>query len=462
LLLIKALFTRAGTAKVLEECLYIQDELTTKKTDELRICSEVISEDKENFTEIILRGLTDSSKNKFAENYKVFVDKIDEWLKEHTAKNLDKLVKTLLYKIVLLPIACESEDDALTIFTTINDRGMTLNDADIFKAKLYHNTPKSKQSAFINDWSRLSEPDRLFRVYMHILRANKGDTSKEKALRTFFKPETLKDSSAVMASLKKIHGFDVGGYGDLEKEEWAILDSMWAILSTYPNQYWNYPLYVFLHKHGTYDDTLGFSLPDKILVELNLLLFHTVRYFFIKGVVHNSVNIVKDTTFRVCAKIAAGDNYIAEYISAVSMDDKKKMYEALKSNDYGRSYRNGLVLLAAYLNTKQNKTAFAEFVSEKYDIEHILPKKWNNYDSWTESLHESHLDILGNLIPLEREINISASNEFLKRKKAKYKDSAVQDARDIACGVADNGWIPQKVCDMHKQKLLRLKKFFEL
>ena len=24
----------------------------------------------------------------------------------------------------------------------------------------------------------------------------------------------------------------------------------WEILETYPNLYWNYPLYVFLHKHG--------------------------------------------------------------------------------------------------------------------------------------------------------------------------------------------------------------------
>jgi hypothetical protein len=65
-------------------------------------------------------------------------------------------------------------------------------------------------------------------------------------------------------------------------------------------------------------------------------------------------------------------------------------------------------------------------------------------------------------MPLEREINISASNEFLKRKKVKYRDSKIQDAQDIANGIADNGWTPSTVDDVHMEKLLRLCEFFGL
>jgi len=43
-----------------------------------------------------------------------------------------------------LPIHCESEDDALIIFETINNRGMSLTDADIFKAKLHRNSNAEK------------------------------------------------------------------------------------------------------------------------------------------------------------------------------------------------------------------------------------------------------------------------------------------------------------------------------
>jgi hypothetical protein len=460
LLLIKALFTRAGTAKILEGCLRIQNKLTSEMTDDLRICSEVIAEDKANLTEIILHSVLDTNKSKLAENYRFFIGKIDEWRGAHSADEFNRLIETLLYNIVLLPIECGSEDDALTIFETINNRGMSLSDADIFKAKLYHNVSKEQQSAFIADWSGLSNPDWLFRIYMHIVRASKGDTGKEIGLRSYFTPrEMLANWETVLKSLKKIHAIDTGNYGD--DNDYSTADSLWAILNTYPNQYWNYPLYVFLHKHGAYDDTNGFVLPNERIEELNILLEETVRYFFIKGVVHNAVNVVKDTTFRVCDKIANGGDYLSEYRIAVTPSERAEMLARLESNRLGR-YMRGMVLLTAYLNKNQEREAFVEFAWGKYDIEHILPKKWNNFDGWTEETWSERLNTLGNLMPLEREINISASNEFLKRKKIKYRDSKIQDAQDIANNVVDNGWTPTKVDDVHLEKLLRLTEFFGL
>ncbi len=348
----------------------------------------------------------------------------------------------------------------MTIFETINNRGMSLSDADIFKAKLYHNVPKEQQSAFISDWSALSKPDWLFRIYMHVLRASKGDTGKEIGLRSYFTPrEIFADWETVLASLKKIHAIDTGNYGD--DNDYSITDSLWAILKTYPNQYWNYPLYVFLHKNGTHDDMSGFALPHEKLEELNTLLEETVRYFFIKGVVHNAVNVVKDTTFRVCEKIANDGDYLSEYKTSITPNERAEMLARLEGNRYGR-YMRGLVLLTAYLNRSQDKEAFVDFAWGKYDIEHVLPRSWNNFDGWTEETWAERLHTLGNLMPLERAINISASNEYLKRKKIKYKDSKSQDAHDIANNVPDDGWTPSKVDDVHIEKILRLSEFFGL
>lgn len=460
LLLIKALFTRAGTAKILEGCLRIQNKLTSEMTDDLRICSEVIAEDKTTLTEIILHNVQDDNKSKLAENYRFFIDKIDTWRNTNSAEEFNKLIETLLYNVVLLPIECGSEDDALTIFETINNRGMSLSDADIFKAKLYHNVPKDKQSTFISNWSALNNPDWLFRIYMHIIRASKGDTGKEIGLRAYFTPrEMLSDWNTVLASLKKIQAIDTDNFSD--NNDYSIVNSLWAILDTYPNQYWNYPLYVFLHKHGAHDDINGFTLSEKRLDELNTLLEETVRYFLIKGVVHNAANAVKDVTFRVCDKIANGGDYLAEYKAAITVSDRAEMLTRLENNRLGR-YMRGLVLLTAYLNKNQDRAAFVDLVYGKYDIEHILPKKWNNFDGWTEDSWAERLNTLGNLMPLEREINISASNEFLKRKKAKYRDSKIQDAQDIASNIADDGWVPSKMDDIYFEKLLRLSEFFGL
>jgi hypothetical protein len=460
-LLIKALFKRDASAKVLETCLLVSNQLTGIVTDELLIQSEVIEEDKNALREIVLDIAPGNTKiSKLSNNFKFFLGKIDDWIGEHTSEEFDKLKKNILYNVVLLPIECDSEDDALTIFETINNRGMPLSDADIFKAKLYHNVPVEQQSAFISDWTHLRNPDWLFRVYMHIIRAENDNVGKEISLRAFFAPKKiLVDWQKVIASLKKINSIDSFNFS--LDNNCSEISFFWALLEIYTNQYWKFPLYVFLHKKGTYNDLTSFSLSAKYISELTTLIEEMVRYYFIKGLVYNAVNTVKDTTYKVCAKISNGEDYLDEYRLGITANDKVELTTRLKSGEFGR-YQKGLVLLASYLNPKQDKVKFAELVRGKYDIEHILPKKWNNFDGWTESSWEEWLNTLGNLMPLEREINISASNEFLKRKKAKYKESKVRDAKDIFLTVADNGWTPAKVKKMLAEKLSRLYSFLAL
>jgi len=314
---------------------------------------------------------------------------------------------------------------------------MSLSDADIFKAKLYHAVPKEMQKEFIKDWNELNDPDELFRILMHIFRANDKDTSKEIGLRPYFKSASnrLSDWSGVMSSLKKI---DAAGGNWSSDKEWAMVNSLWGILETFPNKYWNYPLYVFLHKYGECNDEASFSLASEHRRPLECLLEETVRYCFIKGIVHNSVNAIKDTIFHVCVKIAIEEDYLPEY--------KKNITP-------------GLVALSAYLNPRQDKASFAELIWGKYDIEHILPKDWNHYDGWTDETHKKYLNHLGNLIPLEKAKNIKAKNEYLRKKKEYYKSSAVQDARDIL-SVPDSGWTTEKMLEVHREKMSRLANFF--
>jgi hypothetical protein len=202
-----------------------------------------------------------------------------------------------------------------------------------------------------------------------------------------------------------------------------------------------------------------FSLDAKYHSKLEQLLIEIVKYYLIKGAVHNSVNPVKDTTFRVCAAISAGKDEKAEFDANITESDKTKLFALLKDGSISGRYLRGFVILASYLNPGQNKEKFAEMLWTRYDIEHILPKQWNHYDGWTKETHESHLNLLGNLIPLERAKNIKAQNEYLRKKKELYMDSVVQDARDMD-SVSDNGWIPDAVEKKHYEKVSRLTTFF--
>ena len=151
LLLIRALFDNAGTVKALEECLKIKDKLSSELTNNIRLNSDVIEGDKKNLEKIILEGRCDDENSRLNINYDMFKKKISDWKQGKTSDELNKLILTFLDNVVLLPILCETEDDALNIFETINNRGLSLSDADIFKSKLYAGIESSKRSEFIDE-----------------------------------------------------------------------------------------------------------------------------------------------------------------------------------------------------------------------------------------------------------------------------------------------------------------------
>jgi hypothetical protein len=469
LLLIKAFFKSAGTYSALETCLRVLDKRTSALTAELRVKSEVLAEDAENLKKIITDTIGSGDNCDLAKNFRFFVETIDEWRKANgnNADALEDLIDTFLDRIVLLPIECGSDDDALTIFQTINNRGLSLSDADIFKVRLYQSVPESERGEFIENWKRLGtteNAERLFRVYMHILRAWQNVTEKEIGLRAFF---TANQSNnlvqykwrGTMEALEKINVAD--NEWSKDPENYGAIYSLWAILKTYPNLYWNYPLYVFLHKHGKLTPDGDFSLDPKHCDELEQLLIASVRYYFIKGAVHNSVNTVRDATFKVCAAIAAGRDYRAEFDANISEEEKLALVGLLVAGNIGHRYLRGFVVLASFLNPRQDKAAICDMLWDRYDIEHVLPKEWNHYDGWSQESYVANLNLLGNLMPLERAKNIKAQNEYLLKKKTFYKDSAVQDAQDML-SVPDNGWTPKAVEKKHLEKVKRLKTFFGL
>lgn len=452
LLLIRALFDNAGTVKALEECLKIKDKLSSELTDNIRLNSDVIEGDKKNLEKIILEGRCDDENSRLYINYDMFKKKISDWKQGKTSDELNKLILTFLDNVVLLPILCETEDDALNIFETINNRGLSLSDADIFKSKLYAGIESSKRSEFIDEWNELYDQEDLFRILMYICRAQENDISKEKGLRSYFSSKTgrLQDTAKVMDSLKKINEIrysDTGMYND----------SLWNILENYPNQYWRYPLYVFLHKYMIWKEDGKLYLPEEHYEEYKKLVMLTTAYYFVKGVVYNSVNTVKDTTFKVCAKIENNDNYLSEYIDNMG-NDLKIFYDKLESADLGRCKR-GIILLSGFLNKSQSVEDFYDLIlNSSIEIEHILPRKWSDNNDWDEQEAKEVMETLGNLAPFEKKLNISASNEFFKKKKKAYKESKFADIQDL---LKLDKWDYDEVKIREKNIIRRIKSFIK-
>lgn len=471
-LLIKALFDRDRSNTMLERFLKKVNPMTGNVIDELRIASEVWGEDKESLKTVIL-GDKDTlpKKNRFRANFEHIAEAIQDapWIQspEEFVKFGTKLQKNVLF----LPIECESRDGALDIFRKLNDRGMALDDADIFKANLYENAEESARGQFIKDWDSLGANtkdgfvERLFRIHMHVLLSQRdGKASKEPELRSFFGERTGllngKSGADVVNHIRKYRAIFTDWDGG------AVINIWWGVLAEFPNVWWHYPLFVFLNKHGNWNAGEGvFSLPEDKRDEFISLLRETARYCFIKGVVTNSVDKIKQTIFKVCHAIETGaDDYVSVYRENAE-GDARRLCEKLNAGEYGK-YWKGLVLIHSALHPTQkesdnNRQGYADLLGNErgYTFEHILPRKRDHYVHWDKDKHEDDLGKLGNLVPFEGYLNKKASNESFTFKKGKYEDSKLAEVRKLAAEVAE--WTPEQLQKRHKEVIDRLLDFFK-
>ncbi len=203
------------------------------------------------------------------------------------------------------------------------------------------------------------------------------------------------------------------------------------MLDLIPHDYCHHPIFVFWYKYAEIKEGI-WQLPFNKINDFESLLIITIKYYYVFAISTRTVNSVKDTTFKICNLIWKQEYYLAEY--------KQKYTETFKSNikeySYGKMQR-GLVYLLAINNEKQNHIAFNSI--KKIEIEHILPKKggYNNYNGWTEEQYEQKINTIGNLVCLEKAINISASNDFFQKKKCEYLKSEIAEVKTLEAKFID-------------------------
>ena len=127
-----------STRQNIEKCLWKTDEFGEPDMNQLKIDSEVASDnDKGEFLNILRTGNVDKkAKSAYACNFRFFQDCISDFLSKYPTY-FAYLPTRIMNNCILLPIEAESQDTALRIFSTLNDRGKPLSDSDIFKAQFY-------------------------------------------------------------------------------------------------------------------------------------------------------------------------------------------------------------------------------------------------------------------------------------------------------------------------------------
>ncbi len=432
LLLLRAFYSHFGkmkdakseeTRKNIAKCIWETDEFDEPNTDKIKIDSEVFSEDYRNELITILKtGATSSTqKSKYAENYSFFMDKIDEFLSEFPTY-FAYLPNRLMKNCILLPIEADSQDTALRIFSTLNDRGKPLSDTDIFKAQLYkYYSDKGQKDQFINRWKVLEETcdrifksqsdspmDELFTRYMYYARAKQGiKQSTVEGLRKFYernKYELLKNDK-ILNNLELLATF----WELIEDQDECFSDEVLkqlSILSYAPNSMWTYMLSAYFMTYKNEDNKLD---NDK----LYLFLDKIIAFIWLYAVMRPGLVQLRTPVFNEMIKLVNGEEI---NFSDYKFDESqiRKMFTLYEFTNL-RPITKSMLVWWCYTYDSQVILP-ADFV---FDIEHIFAKQREKEENILTN--KANLESLGNKILLEKSINIRASDFRFKDKKRRYE-----------------------------------------
>ncbi|MFZ7943659.1 DUF262 domain-containing protein [Neobacillus sp. 19] len=380
-LLLRALYTKLNsmteTKEVknfkgqIESALWEQDELTAEVDYEKTLIESRVMGDEGNktFTNILISGtIEEGAKDNYSLNYKLFTELIENY-----ASNEPELffwfIRNVLNKAILLPISADSQDTALTIFSTLNDRGLALSDADIFKAKIYNHLDADGKAVFIEQWQQLdyeasnaSESiQKLFYYYMFYLRALENDrNTTTPGVRKYYSRNNFEQlyKKEVMNNLNTVLNLwlVVNNRVEIEDEDWSknieikkVLDG----LSSYPNEFWKYPVVIYYLKyHGSQDfEELYLKFLKKLLAVLAALY-----------IVTPTINAVKRGILKLNSEIIRSPMPTFDFATVDEQELKGKIKTA---------HRNTVRMILKILAYQSQE----ELLPEKWEIEHILPSE---------------------------------------------------------------------------------------
>lgn len=392
------------------------------------LTSKVISDSENDILKNILEtgNIREKAQDSYSENYKQLLELLEEKSKEN-ALMIYQFIYALLNQVIILPITADTQDTALTIFSTLNDRGLPLSDADIFKAKIYNNLNKEEKQKFIEEWKELEEDSlrisesiqQLFYYHMFYQRALENDkATTTPGLRKYYsankferilKPNILNNLRQILNLWKVISNKET-----LETESWSqnreilkILD----ILISYPNEFWKYPVVIYYLRYKDSED-----FEDKFLSFLRKLYVELLK----KYIEIPTITAVKSNILKLNVEIINTDKPVFDFKS-LSEDDIR---EKIKT-----PHRNVVRMLLKTLAYNIQD----ELLPEKWEIEHILPVKWeNSYDlRENEEVAREKIEHLGNKTPFEKKLNIIATNNYFAKKKDYYIKSNIQMTKEI-------------------------------
>ena len=468
-LLIRALYEKArgqnGIDKLksdLAACLWDSNALTGQiDFDKVHLKSEVATDFDNQSLENLFKDTLDIKSNiklsLYEKNFLFFQGKIDELAREKPVEWFDFCL-CLLRSCVLLPIECDNRDKALRIFNTLNNRGVTLSPADIFKGLIFEKKNEEEKKIFAREWKELESKIQssshlkkedisfLFTQYEHIIRAEYNDvdtaipstldfwTQKHKKNTkgrdvNYAANDDMLSKESTFIFIQKLGDFWCNPYEYLSQDS----KKYFALLGIYQNKLWQMVVSMCFYKHHqnkeALQEVLDIILPQVAAYCAIGLLYGKggasgLLWGFMKANIHiynNNIQKIFETSKNI-------PNLVMPSLESFIHFSKKAL---------PRHIRYILALYALMLDSKQElewNLNGKNYTLMSAEIEHILPRKWleANYNGWDKKDAQEFLEHIGNKMLLEKKVNIEAGNGYFHRKKESYKNSHFKEAQLLA------------------------------
>ncbi len=404
------------------------------------LCASTFEEAEYNVDKIE-RKQKDNKYSNFFRNFKFFYEKINE-LGE---SKLNEVSKAFVEKCEVICIRSWNIDQAIVMFNSLNSDGLPLSDSDIILSKLYGEADDKDKfnrswkvfKSYVEDLEKkeFASIDSILMQYMYYIRTRNGETSTADG----------KTANVTVPGLRRY-------FTDINKDAIADPDTFVEKLTKLAKS-WNmvvdYPCVQVLSKLNDnaklFLASFFYRFENEVTeADVKELVESLMKLFAILEIEDMGYSSSKFKSFLFLEEIKIANpkvtvEEIKNDFNAHITDNWNPEEVKQKISEYDKGV---LVYLNEYLFAKEYNLPFD--LSEKYDIEHIMPASGKNIQTiridanMNEEEFKNTVNKIGNKILLESAINRSISNEWFKTKvstrltdKSGYIDSRYPIAKAL-------------------------------
>lgn len=448
----------------IKKCIWNINEDYQVLIEKPKIINNVIDEDAKQELKDLLekdididnKHLLDNCKSQYAKNYKFFLETIDKYNRDNAATGIQQLPKIIIENTILLLVGTNDQDSALDIFSTLNDRGLSLSDSDILKYLMYKEYKRKGSEElknFLEKWNEINikckniniEVNELFRRYIYYDLSKKGNIPNTlKSLRNYYKTSDLLNKKYFIDDLL----FLADIWEDVQTQQQntfsiEILEKFF-ILENDPNNLWRDLVSVYFLKYKNekiknVNDLNDFYLMGEAAQEFSKFLDVIIIFDLLYGFYKPGNSSLKQPMYKAMVKIVNTTN--AEYNKESIFSDYMSSLPPVNSSyiksiidEYDFSNRKPLTKFilrwwALYYkyNIKlcESKKEDLLDIKSSYEIEHIIAKKSDKGKKYKAE----YVEKLGNKSILEKQINIICGKLPFDKKLKEWEKSKIYELK---------------------------------